>query len=178
MFQVNNFILAIVLVILSSCSSNLSKEEYLAWFSNPENPLRVNKDIGGGLFEVQYKTPQAMNLSCKNCSRMYSEELEFYQIRWKDSTQGKDLELLHYLSYQLENDLMMEYQDKQEPVALYHFERSYDLGNQKSILVAFEKPKHECDRVLIFDASKLGAGPLRFVFTAKNISKLPMLKNS
>ncbi|MEQ6118626.1 hypothetical protein [Reichenbachiella sp. MALMAid0571] len=80
---------------------------------------------------------------------------------------------IYYFSYRFNKDIYLETAQDKIPVALYHFERSYDLKNNRSFVFAFDSEAIVGDKVrLVIDSDELNTGPVKFRFDLNELNKI------
>ncbi|MEL6559870.1 MAG: hypothetical protein AAFQ94_16900 [Bacteroidota bacterium] len=85
--------------------------------------------------------------------------VEFLKEKSGESAQS----ILYYLSYRMQKDIYLEVDGIKLDNVLYHFERSFDLKNERVMTVAFEAPlKDNQTTRLVIDSQLLNSGPVKF----------------
>jgi len=188
------------LLFLFSCKKEYSNKEIVSWVKNPENGLRKSKEIDGLKLDVLYK-PHTYLLADKLKDKDLSPEeyqkekeqlgnLQYFDLRlgtvgkrWGDILNYKvnnveeQQDRIHYLSYQMQNDLFLIEGNDTLKCRLYHFERSYDLAPHRTFLLGFEQghlPNE--DKILVLDSESFKTGPLKLKFRQEDLAKIPSPK--
>ncbi len=193
--------LGLVVLFLQGCQSDVKPVDLVKFVRSADNGLHKQKSIGPLLLDVQYRP---VDYVIANEFRKNNIDPDAYQNRKKelDGLQYYNLKIgftgntqmditkygiqndteqqerLYYLSFHMKHDIrMIQGQDTLAPV-LYHFERSFDLSNHRTFVVAFEEPdqEHSNDKTLLLDTPILATGPLKIKFKKDHIKNIPNLK--
>jgi len=190
-----------VVLLLPSCQREARPVDYVKFVRSTDNGLHKQKAIGSLLLDVQYRPVDYViaNEFRKNdidptAYQDRKEELDglqYYNLKigftgnnqmditkYNIQNEAQQQERLYYLSFHMKHDIrMIQGQDTLAPV-LYHFERSFDLSNHRTFVVAFEEPDqdHTNDKTLLLDTPILATGPLKIKFKKDHIQKIPNLK--
>ena len=189
------------LLFLQSCQNEVKPVDLVKFVRSTDNGLHKQKAIGSLLVDVQYRPVDYViaNEFRKNdidptAYQDRKEELDglqYYNLKigftgntkmditkYNIRNDAEQQERLYYLSFHMKHDIrMIQGQDTLAPV-LYHFERSFDLSNHRTFVVAFEEPdqEHNNDKTLLLDTPILATGPLKIKFKKDHIKKIPNLK--
>ncbi len=193
--KISSFYILIVslLIVLSSCSSSLSKEEFMSWMQDEKNGLKKSKTVGHLNFSLQYRTHL---YDCILKGEKYEpikedDPLELYTFQLELDKKGIDVvdyltqkkglakpQILEYFSSHFERDIYMKIgEDKKAPL-FCQFERSFDLKGHRLFVLAFklsEEEKKE-DRLVVFDSQLLGVGKIKLRIRQLDITNIPELK--
>lgn len=186
----------LLLVCLSSlssaCTTKLNSREFQAWIADYNNGLRAKTIVDGLVFDVQYKPSSfvALDLS-KNLNQDYSEvlmeadnmqyftltigiengDMDFmeYNVNSKEEQQR----ILYYYSYLFQQDIKLVNGSTKLPCVLYHFERSADMKNSRTFVLAFEKPKEASkESTMRIESEIFSASPIEITVKKNNIPSL------
>jgi hypothetical protein len=81
-------------------------------------------------------------------------------------------QLLYYYSYQFQNDLTLEDGDSKLPCVLFHFERSADIKNSRTFVLAFENLHADSREVNLSIQSELFPQLVTIKISKNNIPSL------
>ena len=186
-------------ILLSSCQSTLSPQEYSQQVRSYDAGLHKKREIAGVVVDVQYKPAEYIVLneyrgkipSAATLKSRLTElgDLEYYTVKLGTSSRQDILKVnlnseeeyydkQYYLSFGLQQDIsLVTKSGKVVPCELYHYEKAYDMGPDKTIVLAFER-QHE-DRTLEINSPLLGVGTIKLNFKQSDIVSIPELdKNS
>ncbi len=194
-------LLSVVALFLQGCQKEVRPVDYVKFVRSADNGLHKQKAIGPLLLDVQYRPVDYViaNEFRKNDidptayqdRKAALDGLQYYNLKigftgntqmditkYNIQNEAQQQERLYYLSFHMKHDIrMIQGQDTLAPV-LYHFERSFDLSNHRTFVVAFEEPdqEHNNDKTLLLDTPILATGPLKIKFKKDHIQKIPNLK--
>lgn len=184
--------------IFASCQNSVSPKDYVNYVKDYKNGLHKFKKIGALEVDVQYRPiPYVIanefrknNIRQEDYIKRESElsGLQYYNVKLSVAEQGQDItkykvvsqedyqQRLYYLSYKMKNDIqLVEGKDTLSPI-LYHFERSYDISDKRTFVVAFESTQNEVkDKTLVIDAKPFGTGPIKLRMTEIDLNNLPKI---
>ncbi len=187
-----------ILFMLSSCEQEVLPADLVRYVNAPKNGLRQIKKVGPLELDLQYK-PLAYVIANEFRSNELPqttfekrqkelEGLEYYNLKigvnspqknittFRVNNQDEQQNRLYYLSYEMKNDLkMVQGRDTIAPV-LYHFERTYDVSNHRTFVLAFPKSNEKGDRTLIMNSPEIGTGPIKIKIKASAINNTPNIK--
>jgi hypothetical protein len=188
----------LIVLMLGAChKSVLPPAEYVEWLKNEANGLHVKKSIGKYEFDLQYKTPEYLVLSTNSTNptskaemeneRRKFEALEHYTLRIRSGNNTGILEgssdevyagLLEYFISYAQDDIYMIQENDTVPCVQYHYERTYGLSPDITIVLGFEKRSlpGAGDRAFVFNDHVLGIGPVKFNFDKEVYTQLPALR--
>lgn len=194
MKAINRIVWGLIILIVGACSGELAPKEYIEWIRNPENGLHKQKQVGDFMFDVQYK-PQAYLLlqqkqgqipkkaqfdqEMHELANTASFELKLGAVdgktdllRYKTTNQAEYDQKVYYYSFKFQESIYLEQGDQKFPCAAYHFERAYNLKNNRSFILGFDGVDTTQPMRLVIDADVLHTGPVKLSFDA---SKIPIL---
>lgn len=182
-------------LMLGACRNELSVQEFDAWMRDYDNGLHVKKESGHYLFEVQYQ-PVEWIVSQQHDFSSEDEYLKLVRnqsnlqryiltVSLKDKNadfinqQVNDLaekqQLLYYFSYRFQDDVHLEESKRSFPCALYHFERSSDLKNSRTFVLAFEATNEDTkESEIVIESPLFGASPIRIKVTKNNLPTIQL----
>lgn len=197
------FLLIISLVLsFSSCSNELSKNEYLKYLQDPENGLVKIVEINNIQIKCEYKPSDYVVLNqlskqletektITNTKDLLSEADDFITFYIKlSSTKENDFlktdllnkdqyyKRLNYYNSEIENDLIL-VQGKDTLQSNYtYLERNFGIGNESTLIVGFVKNKEKASEnfSLILNEQALNLGQIKFDFLSEKINKVPKVK--
>ena len=193
--------IVVVMLLLQGCQKDAESTDLVEFVRNIDNGLHKQKAIGPLLIDAQYRPVDYViaNEFRKNDidptayqnRKAELDGLQYYNLKigftgntqmditkYNIQNEAELQERLYYLSFHMKHDIrMIQGQDTLAPV-LYHFERSFDLSNHRTFVVAFEEPDqdHTNDKTLLLDTPILATGPLKIKFKKDHIQKIPNLK--
>ncbi len=188
--QTNSLCLSLCLAILiSSCSKQLSKEEYIRWVQEPENGLHTIKESNGFIFDLQYQPDQYLWLQSGDKGQPdfgnKSDNIQHYLLTISLSDPELDLinnniestsekqEKLYYFSYLFQNDIQLEEDGKLFPCVLFHFEKNQVARGGRNFLLGFENKEPEENEVkVVIQSEQFGSLPIRIKINKENIPTL------
>lgn len=178
---------------LSACNTALDKEGYLTWVKDYQNGLHKRKQVGDYIFDVQYKPLLLREIQKSKLTTPFhsqaikdrKEEMLYYDLRISLEGDKTDIlkygtsdeqaynQKLYYFSYHFQEDIYIEQGGKRFDCELFHFERSYDLTNTRTFILAFEMPRGtESPITLVIDSQILNLGPVKISFEPKQTPDL------
>lgn len=197
----------LLLVITSACNTvpeSLPVTEYIKWVENPKNQLKKEKTIGDYAYKVFYKPAEyialreAVNKGDQNNTQAINKRIQditgFYQFNFDIvSADGKTSALkqnttneqefgarINYFVSHAQQDFKLVQGTDTLACISYHFERTYDITPNNTILLGFEIPKNENedkreDIQLIFKNRLFNSGDIKFQFSEKTLNNIPRL---
>lgn len=184
-----------LLLALGACRNELSIREFDAWIRDYDNGLHVKKESGHYLFDIQYQ-PAELVVSQQHDFSSEEEYLKLVRnqsnlqryiltvsLKDKDADfinqQVNDLtekqQLLYYFSYRFQDDVYLEESKRSFPCALYHFERSSDLKNSRTFVLAFETPdEHAKESEIVITSPLFGPSPIRIKVNKDNLPTIQL----
>lgn len=193
---------ALVLAVLRSCggsASSLPVSAYINWVEDEQNGLVVSKTIGRYSFTVQYKPSPYVVLQDEKRSDFSEKQfdslvtaisdMDYYTLKIgaegnKDLTRfglNNDQEYYarqEYLSTQLQQDIRLIDGSDTLNCLLYHYERTYGIDPQASIVLAFENKtagKAVGNKTIVIDDRHFGTGPVMLTISAQALGVVPQL---
>lgn len=187
----------LLLLLFSACTkSDLTPEEYSNWLKGNEELKRV-KELDGFVYTVTCMPKYWMAfkaLDDRYNEADYSAKLEeagdmlYFQITIDSKEGGSPLqkevrnkeeyfERLNYVSFKMKEDIKLVCGTSEMDVALYTYERAYDLNSRVSVMVGFEKPNCKEEDVVVQLSSALhNSQMLKFRFNLRQMESVPKLK--
>lgn len=145
-----------------SCSSSVTKKEYIEWVENPLNGLNNNKTLGDFSYTIQYKPLEYIVIKKNN---ELNEKKDFQNLHYIDLTLSNKMyseylkigleqkedyyHRLKYFSFGIENDVKLIDGKDSLRCVFSHYERTYGITPYIKIVMAFEK-KEESKENLFF----------------------------
>lgn len=194
----NNFNILFLLCILFivSCKKELNKNEYVKWVENVDNKLHKVKKMNNIVFDLQYKPIEYIALQKQlhandNLNKIISntEEMYYFNLKIKYENNNSNLlkkdvqssaeyqERVYYYAYMFEKQIFLIIDSTKIPCKLYHFERSYDLSPNTSIILGFPKSNNQKNSFqLSIEPELLNTGIINFYFDKKTLENIPTLK--
>lgn len=186
------------LFLWTGCEQEVRPSDLVKYVRDPGNGLRKIERIGDLEFDLQYKPLSFVianefrsNAIDKRAYRKREGELaglEYYNLKikvkgstenittYQVSNQDDQQNRLYYLSYELNQDLkMVQGKDTLSPV-LFHFERTYDVSNHRTFVLAFPHSQSREDRTLILNSKEIGTGPIEISIEENAINNTPKIK--
>ncbi len=200
MKAISIILISVFLCSLLACDSSMPASALVQYVNDPANGLKKNKTSGAINIGLQYKPVPYLiahefrkneikasdykerqdalqNLQHFNLQLSVNQDgqdITRYGLRNPSDNQGR----LYYLSFGMRDDIrLIEGQDTLAPVA-YHFERSYDLANHRTFVLAFESKKENIgkDKTLILRSKALGIDPTAITISQNDLNKIPKIK--
>lgn len=182
----------LMLVMTASCQRHLDGEAFGKWIHDMDNGLHVQKRSGDFLFDVQYEPSSYVALKQVISSPGMSydsalhdtEHLQYYTLTVglpestndflenQVSSPEEKQQLLYYYSYQFQNDLKLEDGGSKLPCVLFHFERSADIKNSRTFVLAFENLHPDSREVNLSIQSELFPQFITIKISKNNIPSL------
>ena len=182
-------------VVMMSCSGELDRGSFVAWVRDYSNGLHVQKEQGEYVFDLQFQ-PLDYVLLQRNAEMTqagYQQALQeiaglqYYilTVSLKDKNvdfmdygvqnEREQQQRLYYFSYLFQNDIRLEEGAERLPCVLFHFERSGDLKNSRTFVLAFEDHQQAfTEAKLVIDAAAFGSLPVRIKISKDNIPGLKL----
>ncbi len=175
--------------------SELIPVEYIQWVRNEKNGLKISKQEGIYLYELQYQPIEYLVVLQERSEEIKAStlkeemekrgDLQYFTFKMS-STKGKgilsdkDLAIENkeiYLLSGLQQDIMLaEGQDTLKCVML-HFESSNNLVLYDQCVLAFEKSENpKADITFLFRTEKYTDGWVKIPIKRENINRIPRLK--
>ena len=184
-----------LLVMMGSCNpEKLSVSDYLEWVNNPENGLKVSKELNDYKFELLYKPVEyiAINeqrkLDVDTISYYHRieelKEMQYYTLKIETLTGlemmkagiGSEQEYsnrLQYFSDLAQYDITLVDGGDTLTCALFHFERNYGVAPYNNIVLGFFNNKKNNSKTLIFNERVLEVGRVKLKIKEKDINNIP-----
>lgn len=175
-------VLGVLALFVLGCQSHMSSDDYLGWVESYENGLHKRQQVGDFLIDIQYK-PIVYNIlrsnnpeeieALKTHSVEQESALEFTLslglsqkgidlLDFLSSNQRERQELIYYFSYQMSEDVYLEIDGQKTPCGLWHFERSFDLKNHRTFVMAFDRSQNTLSEItLVIDSPLFGPVPIK-----------------
>ncbi|HTF80984.1 MAG TPA: hypothetical protein VL947_04650 [Cytophagales bacterium] len=196
---INRLGLALLFILtLVSCKKHLSPEEYVSWVKDKEHGLVRAKVVGDVKFEAMYKPvdyalveqfkdslghPQAVERRRQDLINMVYIDLELSMkegdvIESAASSVEEVQQVMYYYSFDFAKDLTLTTTTDTATCELFHFMRTYRVGNKRKFLLGFPKRKsfEKEDLTLNIDSDLLGVGNVKITYNKEDINNLPVLK--
>lgn len=188
----------LIAVLFAGCArQSLAPSEYVNWVRDESNGLKVEKEIAGHLFQLQYKpseyevlmqTPD-VQLSKKSLSE-YEENaggLQFYTLTIvtadhreisssgiADETEYE--QRVMYAMSEMQYDFELIDGNDTLPCVFFHCERNFNISPENNILLGFDKSANTItDKTLIYTDRLLDCGPVKLTIKAEDIENIPEL---
>lgn len=193
--------LIICLLVIWAFTPSESPIDYLNRVDQSMGTYVQSKTFGDLKFEMKYKPPAyqaASQILKSNGQNTYSfdelrkefEESLSLQLRLENNKGGALVkgmvneiggyqELIQYLSFSVQEDLLLFTSQDTLECAFVHFERNYDLAPFTNIELGFnlqnisQPLRTEEEWVVQFNAERFGLGPLNFRFQSNEVNENP-----
>ena len=193
---------ALVFTVLRSCggsTSSLPVADYISWIEDEKNGLLVTKKISDYSFSVQYK-PSAYVVLQEEKRSTFSDkqfdslvnavsDMQYYTLKIgaegsKDVTRfglNNDQEYYarqEYLATQMQQDIRLIDGTDTLNCLMYHYERTYGIDPQASIVLAFENKnagKTTGNKTIVYDDRHFGTGPVMLTIGAQALGTVPQI---
>ncbi len=187
-------------LIFAGCAKQtLAPSEYVDWIRDESNGLRVEKEIAGQLFTLQYKPAEyevlmqskdhAATREKLNEYKATSDELQFYTLTivtsdHKEIAQsgGADENVFEQRVMYMMSEMQLDFQlvDGYDtlPCVFFHAERNFNMSPENNILLGFEKSKNKntiSNKTLIYTDRLLDCGPVQLTIKADDLENIPEL---
>lgn len=182
-------------MMLFSCTQKeLSVKDYLAWVNNPENGLKVSKEIKDYKIELFYKPAEYIAINEQKTTEIDTtlffqrikeiKDFQYYTLKI-ESLKGTEMmrtnisseheysQRLQYFSDLVQYDLSLEENNDTLSCQLFHFERNYGVAPYNNIVLGFPKPTQENAKTLVFNDQMLGIGKIKLKIEKENIDNIP-----
>jgi hypothetical protein len=180
----------------NNSSEKLVPAEFMAWVTNKENGLKVEKTIGEFTYTAQYKPLpyvalldlQKENVSSTELNKKMEEYsgLQYFTLQISTESQQellkKDLtetneyySRIQYFSFDMQKDLKLIDGKDTLNCELFHFERVFGLAPYARFVLGFPKTEHKEDKTLFLDEKIFGSGKIYLTIQAKNNNQLPVV---
>jgi len=182
-------------MMLFSCTQKeLSVKDYLAWVNNPENGLKVSKEIKDYKIELFYKPAEYIAINEQKTTEIDTtlfyqrikeiKDFQYYTLKI-ESLKGTEMmrtniaseheysQRLQYFSDLVQYDLSLEENNDTLTCQLFHFERNYGVAPYNNIVLGFPKPTQESTKTLVFNDQILGIGKIKLKIEKENIDNIP-----
>lgn len=190
MKEINGLLIVITCLIIGCGVEKLEKREFINWIKNPQNQFFQTKRIGDIQLSLQYAPSTYLELIQDGASdkEMQQYILEMIVLDSKNTDIAKynistipDYEMrMQYMSFSMQQDIKLVDGNDTLECKWFHFERGADIKPHRTWLLGFDKllATDTQTKTLIVDASKLGAGIVKFKFDKNILTNIPTLKTS
>lgn len=183
-------------LVLVGCGP-MSPEDYVAWVKAEENGLHKIKETGDYKLDVQFKPSGYMLLQemdgkvpSDTTFKRYTEEMKgeaYFDLKLGPKGSSVDLlrhnvasqmdyqERVYFFSFKFTDFIYLKQGDRKIPCSAYHFERAYNLKNNRSFLLGFSDVNFKEPVTLVIDVDILKTGPTEFEFDLQNMPVLETL---
>lgn len=194
-------ILAICLICIAfySCREKLTPLQYAVYMEDPENGLKVTRNVNGFDFILQYEPidykivkayrGKIISSSVLQEERMNYDSLQYYVLKIKGSSsdllkqdvadEAAYYARLQYLSAAVQQDLYVIEGKDSLACVLSHFERDYSLSPYVTLVLGFEEKKcgdeNIADKVFVYDDHAFGNGIVKIQVKSDDIKNIPAL---
>lgn len=163
-------LLPISFFLLFSCSSSKrefhSVEEYETYINDVDNGFIQSDEAGDLLFEAKLNPPLADDQNPQVVVQLRISRKDGKPVlETNTSSNSEVLEREGYLSFDLMQDVSIEYDGKAVPCVFHHYERNYGLKPSIDILFQFpalKEPKE--DPVFVYRDQQFGEGLIKISF--------------
>lgn len=182
------------MMLLSCTQKELNVKDYLAWVNNPENGLKVSKEIKEYKIELFYKPVEYIAINEQKTTEIDTalffqrikeiKDFQYYTLKI-ESLKGTEMmrtnisseheysQRLQYFSDLVQYDLLLEENNDTLTCQLFHFERNYGVAPYNNIVLGFPKPTQENAKTLVFNDQLLGIGKIKLKIEKENIDNIP-----
>lgn len=182
------------MMLFSCAQKELSVKDYLAWVNNPENGLKVSKEIKDYKIELFYKPAEYIAINEQKTTEIDTalfyqrikeiKDFQYYTLKI-ESLKGTEMmrtniaseheysQRLQYFSDLVQYDLSLEENNDTLTCQLFHFERNYGVAPYNNIVLGFPKPTQENAKTLVFNDQMLGIGKIKLKIEKENIDNIP-----
>ena len=182
------------MMLLSCTQKELSVKDYLAWVNNPENGLKVSKEIKEYKIELFYKPVEYIAINEQKTTEIDTalffqrikeiKDFQYYTLKI-ESLKGTEMmrtniaseheysQRLQYFSDLVQYDLSLEENNDTLSCQLFHFERNYGVAPYNNIVLGFPKPTQENAKTLVFNDQMLGIGKIKLKIEKEKIDNIP-----
>jgi len=199
MNKITYILFLMLLSMFFSCSSDeLEVKDYLAYVKNPDNGLKVSKDLNEYQFELQYKPVEFIAINEQRTihvdTAIYKQRVEelnglqYYTLKIQ-ALAGKEMmrtgitseqeysNRLQYFSDIAQYDMRLIDGNDTLTCVLFHFERNYGVAPYNNIVLGFPKTAGEVeDRTFTFSEQVLGVGKVNLKVAKQDINNIPKVK--
>ncbi|MBL1231533.1 MAG: hypothetical protein COA31_002330 [Flavobacteriales bacterium] len=182
------------MMFFSCTQKELNVKDYLAWVNNPENGLKVSKEIKDYKIELFYKPAEYIAINEQKTTEIDTalffqrikeiKDFQYYTLKI-ESLKGTEMmrtnisseheysQRLQYFSDLVQYDLSLEENNDTLSCQLFHFERNYGVAPYNNIVLGFPKPTQESAKTLVFNDQMLGIGKIKLKIEKENIDNIP-----
>ena len=185
--------------LFASCKQkSLYPDQYVQWVLNPDNGLRVVKEMIELDFELIYKPIEfkliqefGEEIIDANKFEERKKELtgyEYFNFRITSKVASELLvtnihsqqefdERLNYFVGDAQNDFSLVQDGDTIPCSIYHFERNYGIAPYNTMVLAFKSNGDNLnDKKIIYHDRVFGNGPIILSISKESLKKLPQIK--
>jgi hypothetical protein len=186
------------LLLITSCEGGLRPIEYKKAIEEDKNLIKV-REIGTWTFDLKYVPTDYLILKNANgqiidrqwLSKQQIEKgnLQYFEMRISSNDGKSDalaaevsskedyFDRINYLSFEIQRDVNGQVNGREIPCVLSHFDRTYGLGKDIVLALAFPVDLVSADDFTIqFNATKFNSGLLKFHYDTKDIKGITPLK--
>lgn len=188
------FFIVVLLGCNKSNTKNLDKAEFVEEMGKV-NSNYIDKTIGDITYRLIYKPADyvlvaenkgSTDIELKELAGDY-KKFEYYTLeimingfndeilKYKTESQEQYASKVDYYSFKFQNDISELIGNDTVLCTSYHFERNYGISPKIRFNIAFPTSELEADRTICINEKYLGTGPVKFVFSKKDLDNLPTL---
>jgi hypothetical protein len=183
---------------LSNTKTELELEQFATWVSDKENNLTKNKTISDINYQLAYLPKEYMAYTElkqeKNLTQERFEEVKknytgmtYFKFRIETKSGSGELlkyklssgqqynERIDYMSFRMQEDIILvQGKDTLYP-GMYHFERIYDIAPFATVMMAFDNKKFNPDGefTIVFNDHLFHKGYIKYYYRTKQLIDLP-----
>ena len=182
-----------------SCSSDgLEIKDYLAYVKNPDNGLKISKDLNEYQFELQYKPVKFIAINEQRTTQIDTtlfdqrikelNGLQYYTLKIQ-ALAGKEMmrtgisseqeysNRLQYFSDLAQYDMRLVDGNDTLTCVLFHFERNYGVAPYNNMVLGFPKIDGKTQsKTFTFNEQVLGVGKVKLKVAKQDINNIPKVK--
>ena len=196
----------VVAVFITSCCTGcngvkvLMPDDYLKWMNDPSNGMVKQKEINGLMYEVKYLTPEVMALNELRKTNVGKEEFQnirkqygnmnYFRLRIYDKGGGHIYNYLRkkrvdpdeveaYYNYSAQKDwIVISGSIDTAKCTLFTFAKTYGASVEFDFEMGYinRDSLRKGDMSLEYDDRVLNNGTLKFLFSSKDLQKIPQIK--
>ncbi|MBD3638025.1 MAG: hypothetical protein HUJ25_11790 [Crocinitomicaceae bacterium] len=183
--------IALIGMLLLSCTKQLNEKEYAQYVSNPENGLRKDQVVGDFELSAMYE-PVEYILSLEQpgdieTRRNELNEYEHFQFRIKLNTGGNilmhnetsehnEVTRINHFSFMCHQDFMIISDADTSKCVGAIYSRNYNLTPTIDLSLAFNQLEKDENWQLIYTDQQFNLGRTKFLFKKEYLSDLPEFK--
>jgi hypothetical protein len=189
------FYSSVWLCIATGCSTRMGRQDYIAWVRDYENGLHKQQVSNEFVFDLQYKpseyiflqrNPGLLSDSQKSEELQKISSIQYYTLILSNKDKidlveygvnniAEKQQKEYYFSYNFQDDITLEEDNKVLPCVLFHFERPSTPDGGRTFVLGFEnQDKFSSEANIIIRSDLLGSLPVKIKIIKSNTPQVDL----